>query len=178
MTDIDEAMDQIFERAELKFTTEGLKRQWLKGFYDKPSKNVFEKAGANVFEEFEQADKISVELKSINNLEPLRKLKSEADKSDLRTYGKDLISDISVKEKERARDIFENVGASGAGLNKIVDVLEKNDYDLSTLKYHAFEIRGKQRIGVWQVGKAGFLANLKSEPTEISEATPNFEFLE
>lgn len=171
-------MEEVFERAETKFTTDIGKRNWLKGFSDKKIKNDFEQAGADLFEQFEISDKATAELQKADTLEQVRRIKRETDKETFEFYGANLPSDIKAKEKERATDIFENVGASGAGINRIIDVLERNDYDLSKLRYHAFEVRGRQRIGVWEVGKRGFIANITAEPKELTEATPNFEIFE
>ena len=93
----------------------------------------------------------------------------------------DLNADFRQQQRNIAEDIFSNVGAKGDSLNRIVNLLEDNNYDLTKLRQHLFrDAQGKERLGIWKVGTGQFVTNFRTGRIvpEVPEVQPQFDISE
>lgn len=119
--------------------------------------------------------RVGNQLTRATTLVEVQDLEDDVDDIVIETEVPKLIRLYKIRRIDRAENIFREVGASGRGLSNIMYALERNDYDLTRLKYHSFTVRGKERIGVWEKGRIGFLANITAYPKKIEEVEPPFE---
>jgi len=168
------SLEDLFLRHEEEFQTDKDSIiDWLSDSGKHGSKSVYEGPAKILSQPFE----IGEEIKQADTLTETEQAGGQISQIKLNINTSNLSNQYENKREDVARNIFRNVGASGSGLNSIIEILKRNDYDLSVLKYHAYEVRGKTRIGVWEIGRRGFVTHLSTEPNIIEEREPSFEVL-
>lgn len=118
------------------------------------------------------------EAKTLSEIEGYGK---EIDSLQIEAPQFDLEADFRQKQRDIAKDIFKEVGASPTSLNRIADVLEDNNYNLNVLRQHAFrDAQGNERLGIWRVGTGQFITNFKTGRvvSEVQEVQPQFDISE
>lgn len=194
------SLEELFVRHEETFSSlneEGIV-DWLSNKGKHGAKESFRPLARNLHEPF----RIEKDIEDATTLNGVDKASSRIPSLKIKERDTNLKQGAEEKKQEITKKIFSQVGASGNQLNKITSILKDNNYDLSTLRYHSYELitieqEGKRRvigtkkldklkgefkeinrtnrIGIWQVGKRGFVANVSEPPRELQEATPSFE---
>ena len=96
--------EEIYERVERMFTSDGAKLAWLEGFKNK-TQNKFTKAGLSVADDFKSADELSVSLKRTTDLDEIEGIQNSA--NSLEHYGQEVSSTAQEKFSKIEREEVE-----------------------------------------------------------------------
>ena len=167
-------VEDIYPRVPINLNADQV-LDWLTGKGTKYKRRATSKL-KEIAQEIGNANDLRKEIPQAKTLSEIQSYGKEIDSLQLDLPKFDLNADFRQQQRNIAEDIFREVGAKGGSLNRIVNILEDNNFNLDRLRQHAYTVKDKEVLGIWEIGTGRFITNFRTGRTvpQITETTPSF----